>query len=236
MPCRWHGKDIVVLDSVIISEPYAVENVKGNEPNAAKRVKTVVCGRTFRWSGAVLTGCAARGREAEASECKEDGYPGYRGAEGWLNNLEMHVNMGLWYGDMETKWWVCKMEFGGSLWIAFGGCGSLTASRQPSPDREYTLQMHDIRGCMTFFISFPVQNCLLLVVVLRTQMSVKGPRLGNASDEAWRGSRDVVRLTDRLSFAPHLNCASSIRNTTSPPPPHPTITSHNSVIPCSYVL
>lgn len=48
MPCRWHGKDIVVLDSVIISEPYAVENVKGNEPNAAKRVKTVVCGCAFR--------------------------------------------------------------------------------------------------------------------------------------------------------------------------------------------
>jgi hypothetical protein len=42
MPCRWHEKQIVVLDSVIISEPYGSTDVKGNDQNAVKRVKKVV--------------------------------------------------------------------------------------------------------------------------------------------------------------------------------------------------
>ncbi|TGZ76296.1 hypothetical protein EX30DRAFT_399364 [Ascodesmis nigricans] len=44
MPCRWAGKDIVVLESVVISDPYGADNVKGNEANAVKRVKTVLEG------------------------------------------------------------------------------------------------------------------------------------------------------------------------------------------------
>lgn len=42
MPCRWHEKTIVVLDSVMIAEPYALTDVKGNDQNAVKRVKKVV--------------------------------------------------------------------------------------------------------------------------------------------------------------------------------------------------
>lgn len=43
MSCRWHDKQIVVLDSVVITEPYALADVKGNDLNAVKRVKKVVC-------------------------------------------------------------------------------------------------------------------------------------------------------------------------------------------------
>lgn len=42
MPCRWHEKQIVVLDSVMISEPYGQNDVKSNDQNALKRVKKVV--------------------------------------------------------------------------------------------------------------------------------------------------------------------------------------------------
>ncbi|CCX10924.1 anticodon-binding domain-containing protein [Pyronema domesticum] len=44
MPCRWHEKTIVVLDSVMIAEPYALTDVKGNDQNAVKRVKKVLEG------------------------------------------------------------------------------------------------------------------------------------------------------------------------------------------------
>jgi len=42
MPCRWHEKQIVVLDSVMISEPYSLAEVKGNDRKAVDRVKQVV--------------------------------------------------------------------------------------------------------------------------------------------------------------------------------------------------
>lgn len=42
MQCRWHDKQIVVLDSVVITEPYTLADVKGNDLNAVKRVKKVV--------------------------------------------------------------------------------------------------------------------------------------------------------------------------------------------------
>ena len=42
MPCRWADKVIVVLESVLISEPYGLNNVKGNDQNAVTRVKLVV--------------------------------------------------------------------------------------------------------------------------------------------------------------------------------------------------
>ncbi|KAI5777635.1 anticodon-binding domain-containing protein [Geopyxis carbonaria] len=44
MPCRWHEKQIVVLDSVMITEPYGQADVKSNDQNAAKRVKKVLEG------------------------------------------------------------------------------------------------------------------------------------------------------------------------------------------------
>jgi hypothetical protein len=43
MPCRWHDKQIVVLETVIIAEPYGNADVKGNDQKAVKRVKQVVC-------------------------------------------------------------------------------------------------------------------------------------------------------------------------------------------------
>lgn len=42
MQCRWHDKQIVVLDSVVITDPYTLADVKGSDPNAVKRVKKVV--------------------------------------------------------------------------------------------------------------------------------------------------------------------------------------------------
>jgi hypothetical protein len=57
MPCRWHEKQIVVLDSVIISEPYGSTDVKGNDQNAVKRVKKVLEGEKRRLeSGGRRTG------------------------------------------------------------------------------------------------------------------------------------------------------------------------------------
>lgn len=43
MPCRWHEKQIVVLENVIIDDPYTVERVRSQDKNALKRVKQVVC-------------------------------------------------------------------------------------------------------------------------------------------------------------------------------------------------
>jgi len=42
MSCRWHEKQIVVLDSVMISEPYTLGDVRGNDQHAVNRVKKVV--------------------------------------------------------------------------------------------------------------------------------------------------------------------------------------------------
>lgn len=51
MPCSWHGKSIIVLDSVIIQEPYGVENVRPIEgtsgDRAIERVKRVVSFPSF---------------------------------------------------------------------------------------------------------------------------------------------------------------------------------------------
>lgn len=42
MPCRWHEKQIVVLENVVIDDPYTVERVRSQDKNALKRVKQVV--------------------------------------------------------------------------------------------------------------------------------------------------------------------------------------------------
>ncbi|KAA8902914.1 anticodon-binding domain-containing protein, partial [Sphaerosporella brunnea] len=44
MPCRWAEKQIVVLETVIIAEPYGISDVKGNDQKAVKRVKQVLEG------------------------------------------------------------------------------------------------------------------------------------------------------------------------------------------------
>lgn len=43
MSCRWHEKQIVVLENVVIDDPYTVERVRSQDKNALKRVKQVVC-------------------------------------------------------------------------------------------------------------------------------------------------------------------------------------------------
>lgn len=42
MSCRWHEKQIVVLENVVIDDPYTVERVRSQDKNALKRVKQVV--------------------------------------------------------------------------------------------------------------------------------------------------------------------------------------------------
>lgn len=54
LPCRWHEKQIVVLDSVMISEPYGLAEVKGNDKKAVERVKHVVWLSTHRGNARVL--------------------------------------------------------------------------------------------------------------------------------------------------------------------------------------
>lgn len=56
MPCRWHEKQIVVLDSVIISEPYGSAEVKGSDQNAVKRVKKVLEGEKRKLESGKRTG------------------------------------------------------------------------------------------------------------------------------------------------------------------------------------
>lgn len=43
MPCHWHEKQIVVLENVLIDDPYTVDRVRSQDKNALKRVKQVVC-------------------------------------------------------------------------------------------------------------------------------------------------------------------------------------------------
>lgn len=42
MPCRWHEKQIIVSENVIIDEPYTLDRVKSSDKNALSRVKKVV--------------------------------------------------------------------------------------------------------------------------------------------------------------------------------------------------
>jgi len=56
MPCRWHEKQIVVLDSVMISEPYGLAEVKGNDRKAVDRVKQVLDGERRKLETAKRTG------------------------------------------------------------------------------------------------------------------------------------------------------------------------------------
>lgn len=42
MPCRWHEKQIVVLENVLIDEPYTPDRVRSQDKNALSRVKKVV--------------------------------------------------------------------------------------------------------------------------------------------------------------------------------------------------
>jgi hypothetical protein len=48
MKCRWHGKQIIVYNDVVIDEPYTVERVKSKDQNALVHVKKVVCLRLLR--------------------------------------------------------------------------------------------------------------------------------------------------------------------------------------------
>lgn len=43
MKCRWHDKQIIVLNEVIIDEPYTVDRVRSKNQNALIHVKKVVC-------------------------------------------------------------------------------------------------------------------------------------------------------------------------------------------------
>lgn len=63
MPCRWHEKQIVVLENVIIDEPYTPERVKSQDKNALNRVKKVVCLRCFPALGCANTSGSSRGSE-----------------------------------------------------------------------------------------------------------------------------------------------------------------------------
>ncbi|RPB10385.1 hypothetical protein P167DRAFT_252154 [Morchella conica CCBAS932] len=44
MPCRWHEKQIIVSENVIIDEPYTLDRVKSSDKNALNRVKKVLDG------------------------------------------------------------------------------------------------------------------------------------------------------------------------------------------------
>lgn len=40
--CKWQEKNIIVMDDVIISPPYQVENCKGKEGSALSHVRKIV--------------------------------------------------------------------------------------------------------------------------------------------------------------------------------------------------
>ncbi|XP_063043827.1 protein LSM12 homolog B [Engraulis encrasicolus] len=40
--CRWQGKDIIVMDDVVIAPPYQVDNCKGKEGSALAHVRKIV--------------------------------------------------------------------------------------------------------------------------------------------------------------------------------------------------
>ncbi|RHZ87990.1 hypothetical protein Glove_26g177 [Diversispora epigaea] len=54
LPCRWHKESIVVLDEVIISSPYDIENCKANSSSSGSlaRVKKVLEGEKRRLASA----------------------------------------------------------------------------------------------------------------------------------------------------------------------------------------
>jgi hypothetical protein len=63
MPCRWHDKQIVVLETVIIAEPYGNADVKGNDQKAVKRVKQVVCTPFLLPPRGFANSCSSRVRD-----------------------------------------------------------------------------------------------------------------------------------------------------------------------------
>lgn len=83
MPCRWSNKQIVVLDQVVIDEPYRAADCRSNDENALKRVRQVVCVLVLERSGDgwMLTRGAARGREEEAGQQTENRHAGLGGAQ-----------------------------------------------------------------------------------------------------------------------------------------------------------
>ncbi|KAL7266075.1 hypothetical protein RUND412_011393 [Rhizina undulata] len=44
MPCRWHDKQIIVLDHVVIAEPYTLDSCRSKDLHALNRVKKVLEG------------------------------------------------------------------------------------------------------------------------------------------------------------------------------------------------
>lgn len=40
--CKWQEKNIIVMDDVVISPPYQVENCKGKEGSALSHVRKIV--------------------------------------------------------------------------------------------------------------------------------------------------------------------------------------------------
>lgn len=45
--CKWQEKNIIVMDDVIISPPYQVENCKGKEGSALSHVRKIVSTTTL---------------------------------------------------------------------------------------------------------------------------------------------------------------------------------------------
>ena len=53
--CKWQEKNIVVMEEVVITPPYQVENCKGKEGSALSHVRKIVSkGAVKLWRGACL--------------------------------------------------------------------------------------------------------------------------------------------------------------------------------------
>lgn len=48
--CKWQEKNIIVMDDVVISPPYQVENCRGKEGSALSHVRKIV---SMTWNHAV---------------------------------------------------------------------------------------------------------------------------------------------------------------------------------------